>query len=881
MKVARKTLVGHGYQIAIVILLAVTSFYFSAIDGYWTWIRRADLIFTVYNRRDWLMIPFVLFPLLAGHLLTLWSHYYRADQVYHESIRHVTFTQLEKDIHLAKKRNQKNPTHFWHRRWWGWTYKQWLLAVLIIIVNLVWFTVEFVFDYPKYRTIHEPFPSFGLAFGAASGYAVLACTAWILFLILRRSMLHALGWTYAELVPFHRWLGVLITFWSTTHTIGYLMYYIDEDIMHEGFNFTHERGLMNMFGVFAYIALLILALFSIPWIRRKLYGIFMAMHRVMTVLYMVGTMAHFPYYMMWYYVLPSFILFLLDRFVPKYIQTRTILPTATVTLDPNGVDIMRVTVRSRTPMKPYYPGDYILLQVPEIGTLYHPFTIASYYPEDPCAVTLYIRIYNESRLSWTPPLSMLGEGKMGRPVRAKARVDGIFGDRVHDYLESEVCVLFVAGVAITTFMALIKAIGAEITAAKESGEPEPAFRMYLICSFKTESELYAYGTFFTQITMDPRFTSWLKTRVFVTRSEPPRPQIAVEESGLQQQDQPHWNMQRATAEIPEPRNSTSSISSVSSTSSTEPLLPRAYGESALMGSKSIWTTSADEIICASEPTPLSKTPATKKLADGWIFKLRLPTFMDVNSAAEATRLAHLDLKLSALLIVVPLVFWFVSKGIYWEGYDVKHCDLFDHMPFKKAMYCFMTYSLIPGTLHFLVMSVGGYAALYMARKAMRKQIQGASRGGGPEAGSEMDDDLLEEEAYARLARECRERSEIAFERGRMQVEQIMHEFIEMGIGGTLRGENIRAASDLPATHAVTVEDETGSNSSTMSTSTAASCDYNAGLHDNNNDSSSSKKKTVRTATVLAGGPDSFVDRVEDLVKKVGWAVDFHRETWAP
>ncbi|KAG0314265.1 hypothetical protein BG000_005614, partial [Podila horticola] len=34
-------------------------------------------------------------------------------------------------------------------------------------------------------------------------------------------------------------------------------------------------------------------------------------------------------------------------------------------------------------------------------------------------------------------------------------------------------------------------------------------------------------------------------------------------------------------------------------------------------------------------------------------------------------------------------------------------------------------------------------------------------------------------------------------------------------------------------------------------------------------------------TVFAGGPEGYVDMIERQVKKATWAVEFHRETWAP
>ncbi|KAF8902518.1 hypothetical protein BGZ58_006682, partial [Dissophora ornata] len=150
---------------------------------------------------------------------------------------------------------------------------------------------------------------------------------------------------------------------------------------------------------------------------------------------------HWPSMMIWYYMLPGFVLFLVDRFVPKIIQARSISPVAACSLNTDA-DIIRVKFTSPEPMKPYYPGDYITVQIPGLGQIYHPFTIASYWPEDPYSITLYIRRFTESKSSWTNDLSKLF-GPDGTRITLRANVDGVFGDRRHDYLKSETLVIFV------------------------------------------------------------------------------------------------------------------------------------------------------------------------------------------------------------------------------------------------------------------------------------------------------------------------------------------------------------------------------------------------------------------------------------------------------
>lgn len=76
----------------------------------------------------------------------------------------------------------------------------------------------------------------------------------ILFLVLRRSMLHALGFTYADLLPLHRWMGVAIIFWSVVHTVGYMGHFIIDDLVSKEINFDGEtRGPQNIMGFVALV----------------------------------------------------------------------------------------------------------------------------------------------------------------------------------------------------------------------------------------------------------------------------------------------------------------------------------------------------------------------------------------------------------------------------------------------------------------------------------------------------------------------------------------------------------------------------------------------------------------------------------------------------
>jgi hypothetical protein len=67
-------------------------------------------------------------------------------------------------------------------------------------------------------------------------------------------------------------------------------------------------------------------------------------------------------------------------------------------------------------------------------------------------------------------------------------------------------------------MALIKAIAAQIASSSEPLR----MQFHLVCTFRTRSELHAYGSFLHQITRDPRFTSWLYVEIYVSRPDKPK-----------------------------------------------------------------------------------------------------------------------------------------------------------------------------------------------------------------------------------------------------------------------------------------------------------------------------------------------------------------------
>ncbi|KAK3815655.1 MAG: hypothetical protein J3R72DRAFT_461504 [Linnemannia gamsii] len=907
---------------------------FLVIDFELTWEARNRMTDIYYfNRRDLIFISLFACPAILSHLITIWGHYYRTDALFQESIQLVS----------TKTVKERKRISVWERHdpWFGFTVKYWVLVGISVVLNLMWFIQPLVAYFPRGRKFLGTYAALMAYMAFGSGYAAMASCGLLLLLVLRRSMLQALGFTYADILPLHRWMGVAFIVWSTIHTVCYILYYVHFNAFWRNFNFDGStRGPQNMIALVAYAALLGLGITAIPQVRRSCYLLFITLHRVFTVITFVGTLMHFPYYMIWYYVLPSVCLYLADRFVPKFIQSCAISPDAICSFDKDA-DILTVVLVSRDrlePLKPYYPGDYVNLEFPELSMIYHPFTIASYWAEDPYSMTIYVRTFQETKTSWTGALAGLCENATSEdPVVLKSRVDGVFGDRTHDYLSSGVMVIFSAGAAITTFMALLKSMAAQIEASNKTMNNPATIEVHLICTFRYESELYAYGDFMHRITHDPRFTSWLHTQIYVSRPDKMAP-MPLCESGLctsefvcgrvdspeQEQDEREGKKSEtaplllgkesklkygsvASSRRPPVAavtdgdedccmgcgaecsggSSSPTGSSSSSLAATITVSPSSNSTSS-SSSDSASTTSDSE--GASTPRTLTGTSqasatAAAAFAAGCYRYKTLPTFPAANSAAISTIHAKKDLTLTSFILILPMLAYIWGRAIPWEGTykgEYRWCrttrDEDQHMTNR----CMWSYAILPGVVHVLVASVIGYLALWVARKTNLLRAKSSYGSAGVKTATTTTASVAETNnaafrSYANLIRglggsaasaaavsgsatlhrhgvmkaAVKKQQGIEFKRGRIQVNHHIQELMSLGVGHRRVGGGSEETEPL-------VDAEAGAGAA------AAAVEEKEG-----------------GVIVFGGGPDAFVDMIEESCKKARWVVDFHRETWAP
>ncbi|CAO3573854.1 unnamed protein product [Mortierella alpina] len=796
-------------SLVIGICLATFSCYLFA-DYFLLWQEKIKSRFE-WNEIDLYWSLVCMLPILLGHFITIWGNYFRAASQFQHSISKVT-TSTDKKQRIS----------FWERHdstRFGFTVKFWCLSALIIIMNIYWFVLTTILSCPAYVKSYGDAAGIVRAIAYGSSQAVLLDTSIILFLVLRRSMLHAIGFTYPEIIPLHRWLGVAMLIWSTIHAAFYSAYLIMEGKFTSDIAFSDKsRGTRNMPGVFAWIGVVVMSFFALPQFRRMIYPVFIYVHRAGTFVFFIGLIMHYPTYMLWYYMLPGFILFLVDRFVPKIIQARSIHPNATCAFNTDA-DIIRMKFTSAEPMKPYFPGDYITVQIPGLGHIHHPFTIASYWPEDPHSITLYIRVFSDAKLSWTHDLAKKC-GNEDKRITVRANVDGVFGDRRHDYLKSETMIIFVAGAAITTFMSLIKAIAAQIAVSEEPLR----MQLHMICTFRTRSELHAYGSFLHQITRDPRFTSWLHVEIYVSRPDKPQTLMGA-----------HAHVVKNDIMVPgqavKTKKAKKNFLKRTGTKLKRALSGRTIVEDQAApveqdvqrtnSTKSTLHEISEEEAATSSSEPINeKGTGTRAMT---YTDQPLPTFQASSADAVSKRLALFDLLTTLVLVAIPLAFWYGMRRVSWEG-SSHWCITATKKDKWTVFVCHWTYSLVPGLVHTVVMLLLGYAGIFVARKIhMRHHMRGGSA--DAESAAIPYPDFNAEDEKLSVEDGNWDEGDVVYSRGRLDAKKAIQNFVDSGVGAKDKGQGL--------------------------------------------------------VTVFAGGPEGYVDMIEKHVQKAKWSVEFHRETWAP
>ena len=194
-------------------------------------------------------------------------------------------------------------------------------------------------------------------------------------------------------------------------------------------------------------------------IRRANYELFSYIHQIGMICFFICFFLHgagcfvvdrsgqcYPYYS-WAYALVSFVIILTERIAREIRGSWTTTLTRAIIHPSNTIELQFVK-----PSLKYLPGQYILLNIPQISNFeWHPFSITS------CSEQDYTSIHIQVVGNWTRKLSELTSNPTNLSS-IELKIDGAFGSPTRSYNSFKSIVLISGGVGVTVTASILKSI---------------------------------------------------------------------------------------------------------------------------------------------------------------------------------------------------------------------------------------------------------------------------------------------------------------------------------------------------------------------------------------------------------------------------------------
>ncbi|KAI9730040.1 MAG: hypothetical protein M1818_008309 [Claussenomyces sp. TS43310] len=330
-------------------------------------------------------------------------------------------------------------------------------TALIILFALMAACVGTFVQRPYYR-LRSGFGSPPL--GVRAGLMATALTPIIIALSGKFNLVTmATGISHERLNIFHRWAAYLCLIFGVIHTIPFIVAPLRDGGPAELHRQFYKPGAYEYTGVPPLALLVFLCFFSIPWIRHRLYEIWVHSHIAAAIIYLGLMFWHVNRELnSWYYLwatLSIWLLQLIGRAVIK-LRTQRLIGHEVKLIEIDG-ELLQLSVTPPCDMK-WTPGQHMFLRFPTIGLLEnHPFTVASVYKSDKSILKFFVRPHN----GITKKLM-----RMARVVHEpmlKAYLDGPYGGIGQDLsLAYETVILTAGGSGITAVLPLLVDLCAKI-----------------------------------------------------------------------------------------------------------------------------------------------------------------------------------------------------------------------------------------------------------------------------------------------------------------------------------------------------------------------------------------------------------------------------------
>lgn len=395
-----------------------------------------------------------------------------------------------------------------------------LLFLLVLLGGnfvIVWHT--FARKYASVLALHPStsHPRVKL-FGRSMGYNCIFNMVF-LFLPATRSSewMEFLNISYANAIRYHRWLGVLAVVTAATHCGCYYWCWVSVGKWQQNAlpcwrcSWSDQVGRhvwVNVFGELALLCFLLIAVTSLPVVRRRMYNTFYSVHHLFlaAVAFSVlhwGSAAWF--------LLPSFVAYLASRAISQ----RNVFGAAPVQVLQVAMlsdNICKIVLARDDRDGDFEAGKFVYLNVPEISTLqWHPFTVAN-GSGDP-TVTLVVKALGD----WTDKFVQHARECMEHRIAPKMFIDGFYGASLRTaVLPYDKLVLVGGGIGVTPLLALLEEIAARAQ-ADHAGDAA-TLEVHFVFSFREAGLLVEIAPLLHRLQQSPvRFRTslfWTRTSAF-------------------------------------------------------------------------------------------------------------------------------------------------------------------------------------------------------------------------------------------------------------------------------------------------------------------------------------------------------------------------------
>ncbi|KAF1830799.1 hypothetical protein BDW02DRAFT_84676 [Decorospora gaudefroyi] len=354
------------------------------------------------------------------------------------------------------------------RAYWAVKGPEIVFMALVVILMIGFGTWQFV----KYLTFDQYTPSFGWGAVLAKTCAgvlyptffflILSMSRWLSTFLRRFYFISRfINWDLSQ--SFHIKMSIIALVFATLHAIGHLSgsfvfgsmahrqdavaNVIGQDAVPRSYT-DYLRSLPGVTGLTTLCLFYLLALMSMPQVRKWSYEVFQLGHLLMFpiigLLMAHGTAHLLQWPMFGYWVAFPTLMVLFERI------WRLILSFRPIVADLELLDDDTVAVTAQVPKtRPwdYKAGQYVFVQVPQLSRFqWHPFTVST-------CIDNTMQVHIKADGDWTNALRDLAQS--GQRTTIKIGLDGPFGAPAQRFYDFDYTMVFGAGIGVTPFSGVL------------------------------------------------------------------------------------------------------------------------------------------------------------------------------------------------------------------------------------------------------------------------------------------------------------------------------------------------------------------------------------------------------------------------------------------